>query len=139
MPTLEEIRTRFAEDRFAAETGVEVVEAEPGRAVCVLPVNPKLLNANGVPMGGALFTLADFAFAIAVNGYSEDITVSQHISMTFLAAAKGSKLTAEAVCLKSGRHTCLYEVRVSDDLGTYVAHMTVNGYTVGKFNLTPTR
>ncbi len=131
MPTLEEIKKRFSGDRFATETaGVEIMEAEPGRAVCIMPIQPKLLNANNVPMGGALFTLADFTFAVAANGFSETISVSQNVSMTFLATAKGKTLTAEASCLKAGRRTCLYQVDVRDDAGVYVAHMTVNGFTI---------
>ncbi len=132
MPNLEEIKARFAGDRFATEAaGAEIVAAEPGRAVCEAPIRPELLNANGVPMGGALFTLADFAFAVAVNGCSEAVTVSQHASITFLAPAKGRRLIAEAECLKAGRRTCLYQVTVRDDEGVYVAHVTVNGYTIG--------
>ena len=131
MPTLEEIRTRFAGDRFAVETtGVEIVEAEPGRAVCTLALRPEHMNANGVPMGGALFTLADFAYAVASNAYSEEIIVSQHASMTFLAPARGGVLKAEAQCLKAGRRTCLYQVSITDDAGVFVAHMTVNGFTI---------
>ena len=131
MPTLDDIRACFSGDRYAVElTGVHIDEALPGQAVCTLPLRPELLNANHKPMGGAIFTLADFAFAVAVNGHSQRVTVSQHASITFLAPAKGQTLTATASCLKAGRHTCLYGVDVRDELGTYVAHMTVNGYTV---------
>ncbi len=131
MPTLEEIRKRFSEDRFAVETtGVQILEAEPGRAVCAMEIEPRHLNANHVPQGGAVFTLGDFAFAIAANGHSETISVSQQVAITFLAPAKGKVLTAEATCLKSGRRTCLYKVEITDELGTYVAHLTVNGFTV---------
>lgn len=130
MPTLEEIQNRFRGDRYATQTtGAEILEAEPQRAVCRLPIRPELLNANGVPMGGAMFTLADFAFAVAANGYSEAVTVSQHVSVTFLTPAKGQVLIAEAQCLKSGRRTCLYQVTIRDDMDTYIAHMTVNGFT----------
>ena len=89
------------------------------------------MNANNAPMGGAIFTLADFAFAVAANGGSERVTVSQHVSITFLSPAKGSELLAEASCRKAGRTTCLYQVEVRDELGTYVAHAEVNGFTVG--------
>ncbi len=133
MPTLEEIRTRFEGDRFATETtGAQIVSAQPGHAVCSLTLRPGHLNANNAPMGGALFTLADFAFAVAVNGYAESVTVSQSVSITFLAPAKGRTLTAEAVCLKAGRRTCLYEVRITDDAGRLVAYATVNGFTAGQ-------
>ena len=132
MPDLEEIRTRFREDRFAVDVlGAEIQEAEEGRAVCAVRLQPRHMNANRVPMGGAVFTLADFAFAVAANAFSEKVTVSQHVSVTFLAPAKGERLLAEARRLKAGRTTCLYAVEVRDELGTYVAHATVNGFTVG--------
>ena len=131
MPSIEELRARFQRDRFATElTGADIREAEPGRAVCALSLRPVHLNANGAPMGGAVFTLADFAFAVAANGFAEQVTVSQHASVTFLSPAKGRELLAEARCLKVGRATCLYQVEVRDELGTYVAHAEVNGVTL---------
>ena len=130
MPTLDQIRACFSGDRFAAETvGVTIDVAEPGRAVCSLPLRPALLNANSVPMGGAIFTLADFAFAVAANGHSTRVTVTQQVSITFLAPSRGKTLIAEAKCLKAGRTTCLYTVDVTDDLGARISHLTVNGYT----------
>ena len=130
MPTMEELNERFREDRFAAQAGVEIREAEPGRALCAMPLRPCHMNANGAPMGGAIFTLADFAYAVASNGFTDRIIVSQQVAITFLAPARGTELLAEAKCLKSGRPPCLYAVDVRDELGTYVAHATVNGFTV---------
>ena len=88
------------------------------------------MNENNVPMGGAIFTLADFTCAIAANGHSEKKTVSQNASITFLAPAKGGKLIAEAFCLREGRTTALYTVDIRDELGTYVAHASVNSYII---------
>ena len=131
MPTLDQIRACFSGDRYATETtGVLIQDAQPGACVCTLPLRPELLNANGTPMGGAIFTLADFAFAVAANGHSQAVTVSQHASVTFLSPAKGQTLIARASCLKAGRQTCLYAVDITDELGTYVAHVTVNGFTL---------
>ena len=111
MPALDEIRARFSGDRFATEAAGTVIDAaEPGYARCSMPVRPIHLNANSVPMGGAVFTLADFAFAVAANGHSARLTVTQQVSVTFLAA-------------------CLYAVDVTDDLGAPVAHLTINGFT----------
>ena len=132
MPTLDELNERFHHDCFAtAVVGARILEAEPNHAVCVLPLGPQHMNANGTPMGGAIFTLADFAFAVAANGFAERVTVSQHASVTFLSPAKGKELRAEATCLKAGRTLCLYEVRITDELGAQVAHVTVNGFTMG--------
>jgi len=131
MNTIEEVKAYFAEDRFAALAGIEIAEAEQGRAVCRMPLLPHHMNANHSPMGGAIFTLADFAFAVAANiGTGDNRVVSQHMSISFLSPAKGNTLIAVAKCLKAGRRTCLYEITVTDELGTMVAYTTANGFTV---------
>ena len=131
MPALEEIRARFAADRFAVEAaGAQIVEASPGHSLCRMPLGPVHRNAAGLPMGGAVFTLADFAFAVAANGCSARTTVSQQVSVTFLSPAKGEVLTAEARCLKAGRTACFYQVEVRDELDTQVAFASVNGFTL---------
>ncbi len=83
-------------------------------------------------MGGAIFTLADFAFAVASN-WNKAASVSLFcLHQFFLAGQKGAKLIAEAVKLKEGRKTCYYEVTVCDELGNQVAHMTSNGYCLDR-------
>ena len=131
MTTLEEIRNRFKNDHFATDaTGIVIDSAEPGRAVCSLTLEERHMNDNNVPMGGAVFTLADFVCAVAANGYSEKNTVSQNVSITFLAPAKGKRLIAEASCLREGRTTALYAADIRDELGTYVAHAVLNAYVI---------
>ena len=131
MASLEEIRRRFQNDHFAMDaTGIVIENAEPGKAVCSLTLEERHMNENNVPMGGAVFTLADFTCAIAANGCSERKTVSQQVSITFLAPAKGRRLIAEATCLRDGRTTALYTADVRDELGTYVAHAVLNGYVI---------
>lgn len=133
MSALEEIRSRFKKDHFATdEAGIVIDSAEPGKAVCSLHLEPRHMNANNVPMGGAIFTLADFTCAVAANGYSEKMTVSQNASITFLAPARGERLIAEASCLRSGRTTALLTADIRDELDTYVAHATVNAYVIGQ-------
>lgn len=133
MSALEEIRNRFKKDHFATdEAGIVIDSAEPGKAVCSLHLEPRHMNANNVPMGGAIFTLADFTCAVAANGYSEKMTVSQNASITFLAPARGERLIAEASCLRSGRTTALLTADIRDELDTYVAHATVNAYVIGQ-------
>lgn len=56
--------------------------------------------------------------------------MSQQASITFLAPAKGGRLIAEADCLREGHTTALYAVDVRDELGTYVAHATMNSYVI---------
>lgn len=130
MPDIEKIRERFSADRFAVQAAGAVIDlAEPGHAVCSMALKPIHLNSNSVPMGGAIFTLADFAFAVAANAYSNGVTVTQQVSVEFLAASRGSTLIAEARCMRQGRSSCFYTVEVRDELGTKAAYLTVNGRT----------
>ena len=84
-----------------------------------------------VAVGGAVFTLADFAFAVAANRDGREV-VTQAAQATFLEAARGGRLIAEARRVRDGGSTCFYEVSVADELGTKVAFVTVNGFVVKK-------
>ena len=80
-------------------------------------------------MGGALFTLADFAFAVAANcGGMGVVTLTSQI--TFLGTAKGDRLIAEARRVKQGRSTGYYTVSIQDELGTAVAEVAGTGFVV---------
>ena len=121
---IEEVRALFGHDRFATEAcGCEVLEASRGHAVCAFDIAPTHHNAQGNVMGGAIFTLADFALAIACN-MGEEPTVSVSNTISFMSAAKGSRLIATCDADKSGRSLGFYSVDVRDDLGTPVARMT---------------
>lgn len=121
---LEEVRELFGNDRFATEAcGCRVEEASRGHAVCEFDIAEVHLNAQGNIMGGAIFTLADFALAIACNiGESPTVAVSNCIE--YLSTAKGNTLVATCDADKSGRNLGFYTVSVTDDLGTPVAKMT---------------
>ena len=114
---LNETREFFKADRFAVEAAGAVIEDA---------------REAGAVMGGAIFTLADFAFAVAANCGGGAITVSLNSQITYLSGAKGVKLIAEANCVRQGKTTCYYRVTVSDELGTQVAEVVTTGYTVRK-------
>ena len=121
---IEEVRALFGNDRFATDAcGCRVVEAERGHAICAFDIDRIHLNAQGNVMGGAIFTLADFALAIACN-MGEAPTVAVSNTIEYLNTAKGTTLTATCDADKSGRSLGFYTVEVVDDLGTPVAKMT---------------
>lgn len=127
-PTRDEIEAVFANDRFATEAaGCRVVEGARGRAVCEMVLEDVHKNAMDNVMGGAIFTLADFALAICCN-IGEEPTVSVDSSISFFRSTKGAKLTATAICDKPGRHLGFYTVLVEDDLGKAIAKMTATCY-----------
>lgn len=126
--TIEEVRELFGTDRFATEAcGCRVVEAERGHAVCEFDIADIHFNAQGNVMGGAIFTLADFALAIACN-IGENPTVAVNNSIQYLSGIKGTRLIATANADKSGRNMGFYTIDVTDDLGTKVARMTATTF-----------
>lgn len=126
---LEKIREIFARDAFATQAaGIRLDAAAERYARCSLTVEPRHLNGAGTIMGGAVFTLADFAFAVASN-HEEMNTQSLTSQISFLSTARlGDTLTAEASCIKSGRSTCCYLITVSNQESRQIASVTTTGF-----------
>jgi len=61
----EEVRERVASDPYCDVLGIEVTDLAPGQAQTELTVTDELVNFHGTPHGGALYSLADAAFAAA--------------------------------------------------------------------------
>lgn len=128
--TLKQIRNRFEKDRYATVNGAVIEAVEEGYARIVMELDEHHYNAVGGVMGGAIFTIADFAFAVAANWQGKTV-VSQTAQITYLGRAKGKKLIAEAKQVKDGRSVCYYVIEVKDELGSQVAHVTSSGFHVG--------
>lgn len=130
MSLLEEVREIFKQDAFATEAaGIVIDSVEKGHAICSMTLDHRHMNAVDSVMGGAIFTLADFAFAVAANVGSCN-TVSQTSQITFLAKTKGTRLIAEAKCVKPGGNICFFIVNVRDDLDQEIAMVTITGSKV---------
>ncbi|MEG0229142.1 MAG: PaaI family thioesterase [Oscillospiraceae bacterium] len=128
MSYLEKAKEKFSKDLFATEaTKIEIKDAKPQYSKCYFKVLPCHLNAMGFVMGGAIFTLADFAFAVASN-YNDVITVSLNSQINYINAAKAELLIAQAVCIKEGKTTCFYEITIFDDTEKTIAKVTTTGF-----------
>ena len=125
--SIEEARAYFAGDKFATENGMTLDAIGDGTAECSMTLTDRHQNANGGVMGGAIFTLADFAFAAAVNNVHRP-TVAQQVSINYLSAPKGRRLIARAHQRKDGRTTCVYIVDITDDTGRDIAQFVGTGY-----------
>ena len=126
MTKLEEARAFFAGDRFATENGAVIDEIGKHYAICSMELTPHHLNAAGRVMGGAVFMLADFAFAVASNfGHPADVTTTSQI--TFLRPSQGKMLYAKGQELRRGRTAVYYETSVTDDTGALIARVTASG------------
>ena len=131
MGTIKEAREIFANDRYATVlSGAYIEEIGENYAKCSMKITADHRNAYGGIMGGSIYTLADFAFAVASNFDKEYATVSVVGQASFMSASKGSVLYAEAKLLKDGKNTCFFDVTITDDLGKLIAVVNFSGQHV---------
>jgi acyl-CoA thioesterase len=125
----ETARRVFARDRYAELSGIEIVETSKGYCKARMQVEDKHLNSVDVVHGGALFTLADLAFAVASNSHGQvALAINAHI--TYLQAVQTGVLYAVATEVDKPRKLGAYEVTISDEGGRIIA--TFNGMVYRK-------
>jgi acyl-CoA thioesterase len=110
----------FEGDRFARESGIRILEVSTGFARTQMDVEARHLNAVGIVQGGALFTLADLAFALACNSHGT-LAVGCQADISWVKAVRSGRLTATAEEVSRTRSisTCL--IRIRDEAGDLVA------------------
>jgi acyl-CoA thioesterase len=116
----ESLRRFFKNDKFAAHSNIELLSVSPGQARAKMALHPHHLNGYGTVQGGAIFTLADFAFAAASNSHGT-VAVAINVSITFMKAGTHGTLWAEAKELSRNFKLGSYTVEVKDDAGELVA------------------
>ena len=117
---LESIKHHFENDRFAASSGMRLVELRTGLARTSMIVEDRHLNSVGTVHGGAIFTLADFAFGAAVKTGGK-VAPLINTSLSFLKATRSGALYAEATEISRSRKLSVCTVRVTNDAGELVA------------------
>ncbi|ACV21553.1 Acyl-coenzyme A thioesterase PaaI [Slackia heliotrinireducens] len=130
--TLEEVQAVFVRDRFAqtACNEPEILIAEKGHAKVRMDVTEDHVNVKRTVMGGAMFTLADYAFAIA-SCIGQAPTVSVTSTIEFLNAGTGNEMYAECTMDKMGRSMCYADVKVTDENDRVLAIVKMTGYRLG--------
>ena len=129
--SLTELQELFKDDRFATGAGCRIVEANEEKTVCEMEITDNHLNARGGVMGGAIFTLADFAFAVASNRFGvPSVTIESNIR--YFSAAKGNKLIAVCKADKEGNTLGHYTVEITDNLGKAIASCTAIAFHQNK-------
>ena len=94
---------------FAIHCNMETVSIGDGEAVVRMPIDG-MANALGTVHGGAIFSLADQAFALACNSSGEP-QVGISASINYLKPARGA-LEARARKVGDNKSTSVYEVLV---------------------------
>ena len=126
-PTEEQLKHFFQQDQYAAHSNIELLTAGPGQATAKMTLQPFHLNGLKTVHGGAIFTLADFAFAVACNSHGT-LSVALDVSIVFMKAATTGTLWAEAREISKNFKIGLYGVDIKDDQGDLVAQFQGEAY-----------
>lgn len=117
---------------FAQLLGIELVEAEDGRAEARLPFRDELSsNAHGaIAHGGVTYALADHTGGMAVLSAAESVCPTIDMRIDYLAPAR-SDLRATATVVRHGGQVAPVDIDVRDEDDARVA--TARGvYKVGR-------
>lgn len=116
----QELKSFFKNDQFAELTGIEILEASIGYCKAQLVIQEKHLNAAKVVQGGAIFTLADLAFAVASNSHGQ-LALAINVNISFLKGKSNGVLTAIANEVSTPKRIGAYDVMVYDETNSIVA------------------
>ncbi len=115
-------------DRLIKLFGMKIEDVEPGKAEVSMIVTEEHLNAASLCHGGAIFSLADVAFALACNSHGV-MALAMEVSVNYLRPAqRGETLRAIATEENLGKRTGLYVVRVLNERGKGVAFFKATAY-----------
>jgi acyl-CoA thioesterase len=118
-----ELRARIHGDPWGRTLGIEILALDRGFCRVGLVVQSHMVNFQGYPHGGVIFSLADIAFGAACNSHGEP-AVALNMTISYLTAVPaGSRLIAEAREIKRGRRAGFYEVKVTSEAGALVAQV----------------
>jgi acyl-CoA thioesterase len=124
---MEDYKHYFKKDIFIVNVGIELLEISPGYAKAKLEIEERHLNALKTVQGGVLFTLADIAFAAAINAHG-NAAVLINANMSFVKAATKGTLIAEAKETSINPKIATYNVDITDDKGDIIAIYQGMGY-----------
>jgi acyl-CoA thioesterase len=120
----------FEADAASRGLGIELVEAEQGRAELRMRITQAMVNGHAIGHGGYVFLLADTAFACACNSHGP-VTVAAGADITFVAPVyEGDLLIARAEERTRFGRSGLYDVTVSRD-DQVVAEFRGRSRTIG--------
>lgn len=117
-------------DRFVNLVGIKLIKVDIGYALAQMEIKEKHLNGVNIVQGGAIFTLADYAFAAAANAKGL-LTLALNAHISFYKPPQGPVLTAEAREITSGNKICSYNVDIFDADKVLVARFQGTGYIKG--------
>ena len=114
-------------DHFAHHCGIELIELNRGHAKAKMEIQPFHMNGANTVHGGAVFTLADFTFAAAVNSQGR-LSMAITTSISFFKPTCSGTLYAEAEELSISHKLGYYQINITDQNQQRVAQFQGTAY-----------
>ena len=114
-------RKQFDKDRFAKLSGIQLVEASPGYAKASMEILDKHMNSVGVLHGGAIFSLADFTFAVASNSHGK-LALAINAEISYFKAISAGILTATSREISLHNKLATYLIDIVDEQEELIAN-----------------
>ena len=128
MDFMEQLKKYINEnDTFGKSNRMQLEAVKEGYAEAVMEITENSCNAVGTVQGGAIFTLADMAFAGAANSYG-DKCVAMSAAASFIRPGTGKRLRAVARAISKGRRSCVIETEVRNEEEKLVAKFQFTGF-----------
>ncbi|MFZ8849097.1 MAG: hotdog fold thioesterase [Thermoproteota archaeon] len=132
MEVKEKVFEVIKEDNYSRFLGIKCLEIKKGYAKYSMVVNENMINFHNVAHGGAIFSLADAAFAAASN--SEGIrSLALVVEICYRRPVHvGEEIIAEAKEESGGKRTAVYSIRVYNKEGETIALCQATVYRTGE-------
>jgi uncharacterized protein (TIGR00369 family) len=103
--------------------GIELVDVKKGWAKIRLKFSEKLTHPLGIAHGGAIFSPADSAIAMALAGLvgRDEIFTTIEMKINYLKPFNKGEITAEATIIHKGKNIAIGDVEVINDRGHMIA------------------
>jgi acyl-CoA thioesterase len=103
--------------------GIQLIDVKKGWAQLRLPFSEKLVHPYGIVHGGASFSLADSAVAMALLGLvdKDEQFTTVEMKINYIRPVDQGEITAEAIILEKGEKIALGDVTITNNQGRLVA------------------
>ena len=117
---MKKVKEHFKNDHFATSIGVKIMDLDKGYCKAKMEIESRHLNSVGTVQGGAMFTLADLAFAVASNAHG-NVALAISTNMSFVKAVSSGTLFAEAREESINPKISTYHVKVTNEKDELIA------------------
>jgi len=107
-------------DALAKHLGIRITEVSAGMARAEMEIREIHLNSAGTVHGGAIFSLADAAFAAASNAHGT-LAVAVNAGISYFRALKSGTLFATAEEVSFNPKLATYVIEVTNEAGDRIA------------------